>query len=251
MIRNLALSSFFAFSILSESFPEKAVWALEGETLLADGDRLYESRDEADHAEEAISVYQKLLEADPKNDGILWRLSRSYRWRGDIAASSGDKLAAYQESEKWAEKAIEANPASVGGHLMLGIAYGRIGETKGVLKSLSLVSPIKKEMGIVLSHDPKNDTAHHVMGVLYRKVPGLMGGSIKKSIESLQTAVDLNRSGTTHHLELARSYLEKGKTDQAKAALQALLEISDPSDRVQSKKDRADAEALLADLESK
>jgi tetratricopeptide (TPR) repeat protein len=252
MIRNLALLSslFLTFEMFSGAFPERAVWALDAEAVLAEGDHLYDSRDEADHAEKAISIYKKLLEADPKNEGMLWRLSRSYRWQGDVAASSDDKLAAYLESEKWAERAIEADPASVGGHLMLGIAYGRIGETKGVLKSLSLVSPIKREMGIVLSLDPKNDIAHHVLGVLYRKVPGLMGGSIKKSIEALQAAVDLNRSGTTHQLELARSYLEKGKTDQAKVSLQDLLAISDPSDRVQSKKDRAEAEALLADLES-
>ena len=78
-----------------------------------------------------------------------------------------------------------------------------------------------------------------------------MGGSMKKSIESLETAVRLNPLSTTHHLELARSYQEKGKTDQAKGSLQRLLAISNPSDRVQSKQDRAEAEKLLAALQSK
>ncbi len=243
---------FLLFAILiSGMIFGKVVSGSEAETLLGEGDQLFDTRDEGDHAEKALAAYKKGVELNPKNEAALWRLSRSYRWRGDVAASSDDKLAAYKESEKWAEKAIEASPESVGGHLMLGIAYGRIGETKGVMKSLSLVSPIKKEMNLVLSRDPENDTAHHVLGVLYRKVPGLMGGSMKKSIESLETAIRLNPLNTTHHLELARSYQEKGKTDQARGSLKRLLAISNPSDRVQSKQDRAEAEKLLAALQSK
>jgi tetratricopeptide (TPR) repeat protein len=229
----------------------EVVWGLEPKILLADGDHLYETRDEAGHAEKAITLYKALLENDPKNEAPLWRLSRSYRWRGDVAATSEEKLKAYKEAEGWAEKAIEADPQSIGGHLMLGIAYGRVGETQGVMKSLSLISPIKKEMNFVLSREPQNDIAHHVLGVLYRKVPGLMGGSIKKSIESLETASRLNPASTSHLLELSESYLEKGNKDQAKGSLQSLLAISNPSDRVQSKLDRAEAEKLLADVQSK
>lgn len=231
--------------------PVSALGGPESNPLLADGDRLFETRDEGDHADKAMALYKKLAESDPKNEAALWRLSRSYRWRGDLARSSDEKLAAYRESQRWAEKAIEADPESVGGHLMLGIAYGRIGETQGVMKSLSLISPIKSEMNRVLSRDPQNDTAHHVLGVLYRKVPGLMGGSTKKSIELLETAVHLNPASTSHLLELAQSYIEKGNEDRARDSLKTLLAISNPADRVQSKLDRAEAEKLLADLSSR
>ncbi|HZR47137.1 MAG TPA: tetratricopeptide repeat protein [Candidatus Manganitrophaceae bacterium] len=241
-----ALFALFALLMV----PATATGGPESNALLADGDRLFDTRDEADHADRAVQIYKKLAESEPKNEAALWRLSRSYRWRGDLAGSSDEKLAAYKESQRWAEKAIEASPESVGGHLMLGIAYGRIGETQGVMKSLSLISPIKSEMNLVLSRDPQNDTAHHVLGVLYRKVPGLMGGSTKKSIELLETAVRLNPANTSHLLELAESYIEKGDEARAKSSLKTLLAISNPSDRVQSKLDRAEAEKLLADLPS-
>lgn len=219
-------------------------------SLLAEADRMYETRDEPGHSDRAIDLYKRVLEIDPKNEAALWRLSRSFRWKGDAAASDEEKLSQYKDGERWAKRAIEANPQSIGGHLMLGIAYGRIGETQGVMKSLSLISPIKKEMNAVLERDPSNDVAHHVLGVLYRKVPGLMGGSIKKSIEMLQEAVRLNPAGTTSYLDLAVSYLENGKKEEARASLEKLLVIDRPSDRVQSKKDRAEAEKLLADLQS-
>ncbi len=232
-------------SALAEAVPEPDVPA-----LLAEGDRMYETRDELGHADKAIELYKKVLEVDPKNETALWKLSRSFKWRGDSASSSEEKLAHYKEGERWARRAIEADPQGIGGHLMLGIAYGRIGETQGVMKSLSLISPIKQEMNAVLAKDPSNDVAHHVLGVLYRKVPGLMGGSIRKSIEELREAVRSNPDSTVHYLEMAKSYLEKGKDDDARASLEKLLAIDHPSDRVQSKKDRAEAQKLLADLQS-
>lgn len=224
------------------------IFGLDEAPLLAEGDRLYDTRDEPGHAEEAIADYKKMVEADPKNEEALWRLSRSLKWKGDIAGDHDEKLAAYKEAERWAEKAVEADPGAVGGHLMLGIAYGRIGETQGVMKSLSLISPIKKEMNLVLAKDPRNDVAHHVLGVLYRKVPGLFGGSIKKSIEELKMAIDANPSSAIHHLELAKSYLEKDQNEEARRELQTLLAITTPSDRVQAKRDRAEAEKLLSEL---
>lgn len=218
--------------------------------LLAEGDRMYDTRDEAGHSDRAVELYKKVPEIDPKNEAALWKLSQSFRWQGDIASSSEEKLGRYKEGERWAKRAIEVNPQSIGGHLMLGIAYGRIGETQGVMKSLSLISPTKKEMNAVLESDPSNDVAHHVLGVLYRKVPGLMGGSIKKSIEALQEAVRLNPASTPSYLDLAKSYLEKGEKEKASATLEKLLSIDHPSDRVQSKMDRAEAEKLLAELQS-
>ncbi|MDC4223909.1 MAG: tetratricopeptide repeat protein [Candidatus Manganitrophus sp.] len=232
-------------STLAEALPGSDLLA-----LIAEGDRMYDTRDEPGHSDKAIELYQQALGIDPKNEAALWKLSRSFKWRGDIASSSEEKMTYYKQGETWAKRAIEVNPQSVGGHLMLGIAYGRIGETQGVMKSLSLISPIKNEMNAVLEREPSNDVAHHVLGVLYRKVPGLMGGSIKKSIEALQEAIRLNPAGTGPYLDLARSYLEKGKKDEAKASLEKLLAVDHPSDRVQSKQDRREAEKLLAELQS-
>lgn len=230
---------------------ERALFAVDEEALLAEGDRFYDTRDESNHGEAAIGAYKKIIEANPKSEAALWRLSRSLKWKGDLAERADDKLALYKEGEGWAKKAIDADPGAVGGHLMLGIAYGRIGETQGVMKSLSLISPIKNEMNQVLAKEPKNDVAHHVLGVLYRKVPGLMGGSIKKSIQEFQTAIEANPSSTIHHLELAKSYEEKGKEEDARKELQTLLAIKAPSDPVQAKVDRVEAEEMLAALSPK
>ncbi|MFQ5580670.1 MAG: tetratricopeptide repeat protein [Nitrospiria bacterium] len=216
--------------------------------LLKGGDQLFHTRDEDDHAERAILSFRQALEANPKNYGALWRLSRSYQWQGDLAVSTDEKLQAYREAEEYARKAIALNPKGPDGHLVLGIALGRIGETRGVMKSLSLISPIKKEMKAVLAGDPQNDVAIHVLGVLYRKVPGLFGGSTRKSIQLLEKAIVLDPSRTVHYLELSRSYLEKGKTEAALQALEALLAVTQATDPPQTKIDRKEAEVLLSEL---
>lgn len=248
MLKILLLSgfivwTFFPIPLLHSEDISSAVRA-----LLTEGDQLFHTRDEDDHAEKAISSLLKVLEVDPNNYEALWRLSRSYKWQGDRAASSDDKLSAYKEAEKYAKMAIALNPGGPGGHLMLGIAYGRIGEMRGVMQSLFLISPIKKEMKAVLAGDPQNDVAFHVLGVLYRKVPGLFGGSIKKSIKTLEKAIESDPSRTVHYLELSRSYLEKGEIETAKRTLESLLAVSEPTDPPQSRIDREEAESLLAQL---
>lgn len=131
---------------------------------------------------------------------------------------------------------------------MLGIAYGRKGETQGVLKSLFLISPIKKEMSTVLALDPENDIARHILAVLYRKVPGWMGGSIEQSIDLLKEAIKINPNRTMHHLELAQSYLKHKQHQEAIEALKRMFEIKEPTDKVSANIDERVADALLRRL---
>lgn len=218
------------------------------EKISRQGDYLYDTRDMADHAERAIIFYKKIIEIDPGNHEIHWRLSRSYKWRGDRTASPKEKLAAYKAAVHCAKKAIALDPEGVNGHLMLGISYGLIGQTQGLWASLGVVSPIKKEMQIVLAKEPQNEIAHLILGVLYQKLPILFGGSLQKSVKALNQSVQANPHRTTPYLELARSYLEKGEREAARRSLERLFAITRPTDRVQSNKDRIAAGALLASL---
>jgi len=216
---------------------------------LSKAEHLYRTRNQGDHAAQAIALYQAVLQDDPTNNEALWKLSRSFRWQGDEAASKKEKLVAYKKAEDYATQAISAHPKDASGHLMLGIAYGRIGETQGVLKSLFLVSPIKKEMQAVLKQEPDNDVAHHVLGVLYRKLPGWLGGSLKKSVRYLKKAVQENPHRLIHALDLAKTYLEQGEKKKAAQALVSLLATEKPEDPVQAKREQAEAKSLLASLQ--
>lgn len=216
--------------------------------LTMKGDDYYDTRDDAGHADEAIRLYKKVLKVDPKSHGAFWRLARSYKWKGDMATSIQERVAAYRAAERYAKKAVALNPEAVNGHLMLGISYGLVGATEGGIKAVRLLPLLKQEMNIVLEKDPKNEIAHLVYGVLYRVLPGFLGGSSSKSIKALKKAIKANPYRTTHYLELAKSYLKKGKKKAAKKSLQELLAIVNPTDFVQARSDRKDANELLEKL---
>lgn len=60
--------------------------------IAMEGEYLYDTRDETDHADRAIRLYKKIIEVDPTNHEALWKLSRSYNWRGDMATSPEKKI---------------------------------------------------------------------------------------------------------------------------------------------------------------
>ena len=216
--------------------------------ILEEVDRLYLQRDERPKAKSALEILERELSAKPNDDEILWRMARALKWEGDLKSESSEKIGFYKRAVEMAKKGVEANPLSVASHFWLGVGWGKIGQTQGVLRSLFLVDPIKKEMETVLSLDPNNDGAHLVLGVMYRKLPGFWGGSTKRSMEELKRAVSERPNSTLNRLELANTYLEERKKQEAMSELQSILAIFDPVDPVEARKDKEEAQQMLSNI---
>jgi tetratricopeptide (TPR) repeat protein len=216
---------------------------------LLEADLLFLSRGDDDHLARCNRLLESLRATHPEaKDEILWRLSRLEKWVGDEAETTDDKLAHYEKAEALAKESIKANYTCVECHFWLGVAYGKIGQTRGVLQSLFLVSPIEREMQIVLSLNPQHSGAHHVLGVVYRLIPGFIGGSIVKSIAELSLAIQLNRAGTVHYVELARSYAAAGMKQKEIEVLDELDQVTSPYDPTQAKVDRLHAAEMRQQL---
>lgn len=217
--------------------------------LLQEAESDYQARDMSGRADRAIKTYRRILQIDPLQIEALWKLSRSLQWQGDLEKAKDEKLRLYREAEHHAKTAVSLDESSVSAQLMLGITYGQIAETQGTIQAFFFVSPIKKAMQIVLKAEPENDVAHHVLGVLYRKLPGLLGGSLEKSIAHFNQAIHGNPLRTRHYLELARSLNEANKKTEAIAMLEKLLEIKKTENPPQSLYDRKKAVDLLSKLQ--
>lgn len=215
----------------------------------AEIDKLYFSRDEGNNLETYKTKLEELLAEDPDNGEIYWRLSRYYYWKGKLADEKDDKLENFEKGQETAEKGIEKDPDNAGVYYWTGANMGMIGDTRGVLKSFFLIDPIKDMMNKTLERDPNHDGAHHVLGVMYRKLPGFKGGSNEKSVKELLEAVKLKPNDTLHRYELALTYLEMDQEMISKKQLNFLIDIEDPSDPVQAKINREEAKELLEDLE--
>ena len=193
--------------------------------LTRQGDELYVERGDLAKAKAALDKYQEALVAKESEYDVYWRMARVEYWIGDHAATKDDKGKYFGLGVYHGKKAIALEPGKPDGHYWLGVNYGSYGEVKGVLKSLSLVGPIKDEMAKVLAIDPtyEDGGADQLLGRMYFELPGFVGGSNKKSLEHLLKSRDLGpRVGLTR-IYLADTYLDMGEVAKARAELESVI----------------------------
>ena len=221
--------------------------AFGGEPL-SEADALYLHRNVAGNLEKSNALLRQRVSTDPSDSAAWWRLGRGLERLGERQQDKKQKLATFDEAKKALERSIEISPNVAEAHFNLGITLGRIGETRGVLKSLFLVSPIKREMKRTLELDPKHGGAHHVLGEMLRQIPRFAGGSKKGAVQELETSIELDPKRTAHYTALAQAYLDAGEPAKARQTLERMLAIKDPADPGEIDDDVADARRMLAKI---
>jgi tetratricopeptide (TPR) repeat protein len=208
--------------------------AQETKTLVAQGDELMAQRGDLAKAKEALAKYQEALAAGEDAYGVYWRMARAEYWIGDHTADKTQKKRIFEQGIYHGKRAVQLSPDKAEGHFWLGVCYGVYGEAKGVLKSLSLVKPLKAAMQRVLEIDPAYEMggADQVLGRVYYELPGLAGGSKKKSLEHLLKAKEYGpRVGLTL-LYLADTYVALDEVEKARECLETLLTMEPHPDLI-------------------
>ncbi len=201
------------------------------------------------------TVYGELTELVEKDPECAWAyglLSEIYYWFGEVAAPD-DKLFCFEEGVKFGEKGVEADKDSLEASFWLAVNYGNYGQEKGIMKSLSLVSPIKTLTERVIEIDESYfyGGPWRVLGRLYNKAPGFpfSVGDNKKAVTCLEKALEFGPRFYLNHLFLADAYLSNRQTAKAKERWQWILEA--PLNKNHEREDEAykrDAEKLLKSL---
>jgi tetratricopeptide (TPR) repeat protein len=217
-----------------------------------EGDRAYLKRADLIQAKVALEMYEKSIEQYPNEVEPYWKASRAAWWIADHTTSSIEKIATFQKGIDLAKKALVLNPNSVEAHFWLGGNMGSFGEAKGVLKSLFLVKPIRKEMEDVIRLNPTFDggAGYRVLGVVDYKVPGFAGGNKKRALENLNKALAIDSTSSFNHYYMAEYFFtvgNKAKASEHLAILQSLTprsELDKPDVMMMQKK----GEALAAKI---
>lgn len=174
--------------------------------------------------EQCVTALQSALSLATTNQAkaeVYWRLSRALLNQGnklkDAKAPEAQTLAKYEEGESWADKAIEANPASHQGYFWKSSNIGMWGQTKGVLNALAKAKPMKDLLEKALSVNNNHPDSYFVLGQLYRELPGwpVSFGDPASAVSCGRLSIQLNqeevRAGKEAHLnynfhiELAKS----------------------------------------------
>ena len=217
---------------------------------LVEADRLYFHRHQGANLEDSIALLERALQDRRDDPALLWRLGRGLMRRGERLASKKEKLAVFVRSEELCRRAAAAAPRDAQAHYWLGVAMGRRGQTQGLLRSLFLIEPLRREMRAAIEIDPRHGGAHLVLGQMLLEIPGWAGGNKKEAVRELETAAELEPDYAPHLTALAQAYMAVGERDKARAALRRVLAIEHPADPGEYDDNVREANEMLGKLGS-
>ena len=190
-----------------------------------DPDALYRQRENIPTAQRAERLWAGRLANDPKDFEAAWKLARARYWLGTHAPEPSRK--AYLESGIAAGRAaIAAAPTRPDGHFWVAANMGALAESFGMRQGLKYRGEIRDELQTVERLDPgyQMGSADRALGRWYFKVPGLFGGSNKKSEEHLRKSLTYDPNSAASLYFLAETLLDEGKKDEARVVLQRLAQ---------------------------
>jgi tetratricopeptide (TPR) repeat protein len=215
-----------------------------------DPDVLYRQRENIASAQQAEGIWAQRLAKDPKDVESAWKLARARYWLGTHAPEKSRKA--------YLEGGIAAGRAAVGastnrpeGYFWIAANMGALAESFGLRQGLKYRGDIKEALETVLRLDPafQQGSADRALGRWYFKVPGLFGGSNKKSEEHLRKSLTYNPNSASSLYFLAETLVALGKNQLARAALEQLLAApGDPEWAPEDRDFKSKAKDLLQKL---
>lgn len=176
-----------------------------------------------------FDILLQVVDAEPNNLRAHYELSKIFYLMGDNAETKDEKLKLYNQGIEYGKKALKIDSNSAWSHFWYLVNLGRTGQTKGVLNSLMLVSPMKKEIAEILKIDSNHTGALDVRAMLYYELPRLFGGNLNKSIDALNRAIAMDSNYTILYVDMAKVYLKKKDYQKARWYLNRVLEIKNPT----------------------
>jgi len=226
------------------------VWGQSPEELIAKADALYAEMQDMEAAEEALALYRDALISTDDKYEAYWKVARMLYYIGDRKENKKDRQNTFAQGVYHAEKAISLGPEKPDGYYWRAVNNGKYGETRGVLKSLSLVKPIKSDINkvIELNRAYEDGGPDRVMGRVYFKLPGFAGGDKDKSLEHLLKSREYGPEDALTRVYLADTYLAQKEVEKARAELDYVMSLPDnPLWTVAIQQSKELAEELLKD----
>jgi tetratricopeptide (TPR) repeat protein len=172
---------------------------------------------------------------------------------GDVRTENPEeKLQAYEQGRAAAKRAVELAPNNAEAHFWYATNTARWAQTKGVTRSLFLLSTVRQEIKTVLELDPTFLPVYSLAGSVYIAVPTLLGGDLDKGEEMFRKGLELDPRFTSARVGLARALIKKNRLPEARRELEAVLEEKAPTSLADwTMKDSPRARELLDSIKGK
>jgi tetratricopeptide (TPR) repeat protein len=201
-LRHLALGILAAATAVAATDPSR----------LATADEYFQNSRPAD----AQAAYEAIVKDDPKNFPAHLRL-------GMLALRRDDT----EQAISWLEKAADIDSKHSETRRILGDAYGRAAQKKGIFGGLGLGKKCLASYQKAAELDPRNVDAHGSLFDFYRQAPGFAGGSAEKALAEAATMKQLEPM--RGRIAFATFYVSEKKYDKALAEFDEVLK-TEPND---------------------
>ena len=196
-----------------------------------DPDALYRNRASIDSARSAAAIWEARLKSDAREFDAAWKLARVCYWLGNHEAQENMRRTALERGITAARQAVSVHDDRPEGHFWIAANMGTLAESFGLRQGLKYRGEIKSELETVLRLDPgfQKGSADRALGRWYLKVPGLFGGSDKKSEEHLRKSLTYDNNSTVSHFFLAETLFDLNRDTEAIEELKKVLAVpTDP-----------------------
>ena len=216
-----------------------------------EADALYANRTSLADAQRAVALWQERLSRRADDYEAAWRLGRAGYWLGGHLPTEAARIAAFESAMAASRQAIAAQPARADGYFWLAANMGGFAELKGLRAGIKYRTPIRQNLEKVLALDPafQKGSADRALGRWYFKVPGLFGGSSRKSEEHLRKSLAYHPQSIASRYFLAETLEDMGRKPDAIRMLQEIETLGvDPEWAPEDAEFKQQARALLAKL---
>ena len=212
---------------------------------------LYANRVVLANARAAADQWQARLSKDPGDFDAAWRLGRAGYWLGEHLPTKAARTAAFETGMAAARKAIAAAPSRCEGYFWLAANMGGFAELSGLRAGIKYRSPVRQNLEKVLALDPsfQKGSADRALGRWYFKVPGLFGGSNRKSEEHLRKSLTYHPQSIASRFFLAETLEDMGRKADAIGLLREIESLpADPDWAPEDNEFKQKARAMLRKL---
>jgi tetratricopeptide (TPR) repeat protein len=222
--------------------------AVVARQLAGDPDALYRERESLERARQATAIWHARAQTNASDFESWWKLARAYYWLGGHGPQDGRK----QDLERGiaaAERAIALRQQSPEGYFWKAANMGALAESFGMRQGIKYRGAIKEALETVLRLDAgfQQGSADRALGRWYLKVPGLFGGSKKKSEEHLRKSLTYNPNSHASRFFLAETLFALDRDAEARDELKKLLDAPiDPDWGPEDREFKQKARDLLA-----
>lgn len=190
----------------------------------------------------ALRHFEAALKQDSLNYEANWRAALTLGLMGDpfpVGAKSAERDSLYTRAERYAHRAVAANPSGADGHFALAASLGRAALMAGPEEKVRRATLIRNEALRALAINPRHDGASHILGRWNAEIMRLprigrflakhfLGGRVldqaswPRAISYMEKAVELAPGRIYHHLALADIYAGAKRLQDAEAQLRVV-----------------------------